>query len=188
MSIDGVILAAGLSSRMGNYKMTLELRQKTIIENCIEAIYDYCSNIIVVGGYNYNMICEVLKPYRKITTVLNENYKDGMFSSIKTGLKNVRGNRFFITPGDYPLIKKDTCEKMIKCKADIVIPVYDGEKGHPVLINSNLINDVLENDKYESMKDFINSHNFKTVPVKDKGILMDADTPEDYAQIRIECQ
>lgn len=186
MSIDGVVLAAGLSSRMGKYKMTLKLRQKTIIESCIEAMYDCCSNIIVVGGYNYNIINELLKPYRKVSTVLNENYMDGMFSSVKTGLKEVKGNRFFLTPGDYPLIRKDTYEKMLKCKEDIVIPVYEGKKGHPVLINSNLINDILENDGYKSMRDFINSHNFTTVLVKDEGILMDADTPEDYNKIKIE--
>lgn len=186
MSIDGVVLAAGLSSRMGKYKMTLKFRQKTIIENCIEAMYGYCSNIIVVGGYNYNIINELLKPYRKVSTVLNENYMNGMFSSVKTGLKKVKGNRFFLTPGDYPLIRKDTYEKMLKCKADIVIPMYDGKKGHPVLVNSNLIGDILNNDNYESMRDFINSHNFTTVSLKDEGILMDADTPEDYNKIRVQ--
>lgn len=186
MSIDGVVLAAGLSSRMGKYKMTLKFRQKTIIENCIEAMYECCSNIIVVGGYNYNIINELLRPYRKVNVVLNKNYMDGMFSSIKMGLKKVKGNRFFLIPGDYPLIRKDTYEKMLKFKADIVIPMYQGKKGHPVLINSDLIDDILENDNYGSMRDFINSHNFTTVSVKDEGILMDADTPKDYNKIKRE--
>ncbi|WP_123053935.1 nucleotidyltransferase family protein [Clostridium sp. JN-1] len=184
MSTYGVVLAAGLSSRMGKYKMSLKLGKKTILENCIESMYDYCSNIIVVAGCNYNIIAELLKSYSKVTIVLNENYMDGMFSSVKTGLRKVRGERFFLTPGDCPLVRKETYEKMLKCKADIVIPVYDGEKGHPILVNSNLLDDVLENTNYESMRDFVSSHEFAAVLVEDRGVLMDVDTPEDYEKIR----
>jgi len=52
MTIDGIVLAAGLSSRMGKYKMSLKMGNKTVIESCIESMYDLCSTIIVVGGYN----------------------------------------------------------------------------------------------------------------------------------------
>lgn len=65
MAIDGIVLAAGLSSRMGKYKMSLKMGNKTVIESCIESMYDLCSTIIVVGGYNYNTIVEILKPYKK---------------------------------------------------------------------------------------------------------------------------
>ncbi|MEQ8196957.1 MAG: nucleotidyltransferase family protein [Clostridiaceae bacterium] len=183
MSVDGVVLAAGLSSRMGTNKMLLKLGEKTVIERCIESMYDYCSHIIVVGGHYYSETYELLKPYSKVTMVLNKDYHEGMFSSVKEGVRKVRGGRFFLTPGDYPLIKGETCKVMLKCKDDIVIPSYEGKKGHPILIDSNLIFDILNNTDYKTMKDFIHSQGYTTVAVRDKGILADMDTPEVYENL-----
>jgi molybdenum cofactor cytidylyltransferase len=52
--VEGIILAAGLSSRMENYKMALEFNDKTIIETCIDTIYPRVDKITVVGGHNFN--------------------------------------------------------------------------------------------------------------------------------------
>lgn len=183
MNINGIVLAAGLSSRIGKYKMSLKLGNKTVIESCIESMYDLCSNIIVVGGYNYNIIWQILKPYKKVKIVLNPCYMEGMFSSVKLALKDVTAERFFLIPGDYPVIKKETYEKMIKCKEDIVIPIYGGQKGHPVLINSSLIDNILNDTNYKSLRDFIKYYGFTTFETKDEGILMDIDTMEDYKKV-----
>lgn len=183
MNVDGIVLAAGLSSRMGKYKMSLNLGNKTVIESCIESMYDLCSKIIVVGGYNYKIIWQILKPYKKVKIVLNPCYMEGMFSSIKLALKDVTAERFFLIPGDYPVIKKETYEKMIKCKEDIVIPIYEGKKGHPVLINSSLIDNILNDTNYKSLRDFIKYYGFTTFETKDEGILMDIDTIEDYKKV-----
>lgn len=183
MNVDGIVLAAGLSSRMGKYKMSLNLGNKTVIESCIESMYDLCFKIIVVGGYNYKIIWQILKPYKKVKIVLNPCYMEGMFSSIKLALKDVTAERFFLIPGDYPVIKKETYEKMIKCKEDIVIPIYEGKKGHPVLINSSLIDNILNDTNYKSLRDFIKYYGFTTFETKDEGILMDIDTIEDYKKV-----
>lgn len=180
MGVDGVVLAAGLSSRMGRYKMSLKIGNKTLIESCIESMYDFCSNIIVVVGYNHNLIVKILEPYRKVKIVLNPNYMDGMFSSIKIAVKEVINERFFLIPSDYPLIKKDTYTKMLKIKSDIVVPSYCGKKGHPILLNSNITSEITNNHNYESLRDFINNRSFRIIEVQDEGILMDIDTIEDY--------
>lgn len=106
MSVDGIVLAAGLSSRVGRYKLALDIQGKTVIERCIESMYDICSNVIVVGGHNYNLLQDILKPYAKVKMILNENYIEGMFTSVKKGLYQVEGDKFFLIPADYPLIKK----------------------------------------------------------------------------------
>lgn len=183
MTVDGIILAAGLSSRMGKCKMLLEVGGKTIIESCVNSMYDYCSHIIVVSGYNHTIIKELLKPYKKVTVVFNKNYLEGMFSSVKIGIKKIRGDRFFLIPGDYPLIRKDTYKELIRCKAGIVIATYNGKQGHPILVDSRLIYDVLENTSYESMRDFIKMHDSTCIEVMDEGILMDVDTPYDYEKV-----
>ncbi|MBY6825582.1 nucleotidyltransferase family protein, partial [Clostridium botulinum] len=106
MSVDGIVLAAGLSSRVGRYKLALDIQGKTVIERCIESMYDICSNVIVVGGHNYNLLQDILKPYAKVKMILNENYIEGMFTSVKKGLYQVEEDKFFLIPADYPLIKK----------------------------------------------------------------------------------
>ncbi|APH13615.1 guanylyl transferase CofC like family protein [Clostridium sporogenes] len=182
MNIDGIVLAAGLSSRVGRYKLTLDMQGKTVVERCIESMYDICSNVIVVGGYNYNLLQDILKPYSKVKMILNENYLEGMFSSVKKGLYQVKGDKFFLTPADYPLIKKDTYIKMLSTNSDIVIPTYKNIKGHPVLIKRRIINNILS-EEYVSLREFINKHGFSTLCIEDQGILLDIDTDEDYIDI-----
>lgn len=183
MAVNGIVLAAGLSSRMEKYKMSLKIGDKTVIERCIESMYDVCFKIIVVCGYNYNVIEETLKAYSKVKIVLNPNYMEGMFSSVKVGLKNVSEEHFFLIPGDYPIIKKDTYEKMIKSKDNIIIPTYAGRKGHQILINSNYINKIINNSTYKSLRDFIKEYGFTAIELQDQGILMDIDTIEDYEKV-----
>lgn len=182
MSVDGIVLAAGLSSRMGKYKLTLDMGGKTVIERCIESMYDICSNVIVVGGYNYDLLVDILKPYSKVKLILNENYKEGMFSSVKKGLQQVKKDRFFLTPADYPLIKKETYVKILSTNNDIVVPIYKNIKGHPVLIKSYIINEILSG-KYVSLREFTCEHGFSSVFIEDEGIILDIDTEKDYIDI-----
>lgn len=188
MAVEGIVLAAGISSRMGKNKMALKIENKTVLEKCIDSMYDLCSKIIVVSGYNYNIISEICRPYSKVKTLLNSQYMDGMFSSVKLALMEVTEDRFFLIPGDYPAIKKETYEKILKAKGDIVVAAYQGKTGHPVLIESKLIERILKDGTYSSLRDFINVMGFTTVEVEDEGILMDIDTLEDYEKVLAYCQ
>lgn len=162
--------------------MTLDIGGKTLIENCIEGMYNVCSRIIVVGGYKFENILPIIDKYPKAELVLNKNYRDGMYSSVKKGLEYIRGERFFLTPGDYPAIHTDVYESMLDTEGEIVIPIYKGEKGHPVLMKSHLIKEICQNSTYSSLREFIRTKGFETVEVQDKGILMDVDTVEDYVK------
>lgn len=181
--VDGIVLAAGLSTRAGAYKLVLKIQGKTIIERCVESIYDTCSQIIVVGGYKVELISEILKQYSKVKIVLNENYMRGMYTSVKEGLKHVREERFFLMPGDYPLVLNDIYKELLTINNDIVIPIYNGKKGHPVLIKSYLINEILTNNEYTNLREFIRSHGFSTMNTRDSGILIGVDTMEDYTNV-----
>jgi len=133
MSVDAVILAAGYSSRVGDFKPALNLYGKSILQRCIESMSDFCENIIVVGGHQYDVICDIVRDIPKVKTVKNEHFKLGMFSSVRSGIKEVTSNRFFIIPGDQPVVKKETFKELLDHEGDIIIPRYKGKKGHPVL-------------------------------------------------------
>jgi molybdenum cofactor cytidylyltransferase len=180
VGIEGIILAAGFSKRAGAYKMTLDIGGKTLIENCIEGMYNVCSRIIIVGGYGFENILRITDKYPKTELVLNVNYRDGMYSSVKKGLEYIKGECFFLTPGDYPAIHTDVYESMLDTDGEIVIPTYKGEKGHPVLMKSYLVKEICQNSAYSNLQEFIGSKGFMTVEVQDRGILMDVDTMEDY--------
>jgi molybdenum cofactor cytidylyltransferase len=183
MNVEGVILAAGLSSRTGIYKMTLEIEGKTIIERCVESMYDFCSRVIVVGGYRIEKLIPVLCRYHKVEIVYNKNYEQGMFSSVKEGFKSVREERFFYTPGDYPIIGKEVYEKMLKFDGDIIIPVYNGIKGHPLLMKSCIAKEFIYSDKYSNLREAVSSKETNLVDVNDPDILKDIDTMDDYKDL-----
>lgn len=116
MDVEGVILAAGYSSRANTFKMELKINKKSILQRCIEALYEDCDNIIVVSGYKHEKISELTKKYSKVRVIYNEEFDKGMFSSVKKGIQNITSSRFLLTPGDYPLISKDIIKKLLKQK------------------------------------------------------------------------
>ncbi len=188
MSTEGIILAAGLSSRISLYKPLLELSGKTIIEHCLNAMYDICSKIIVVVGYNHEKLSPVLDKYSKVEQVLNSNFKAGMYSSIITGYKHTTGSKVFMTPCDYPFITRDVYESLLKVEEGIVIPAFNGQKGHPLLMDRSYVRLLLSAKKLDNLRKFIFSHNFSTVEAECPGVLLDIDTYEDYECAKIICK
>jgi len=180
MGVDGIVLAAGFSSRAGSHKMLLELNKTTIIERCIKGMYNICSEIIVVGGYRVEDITRILDKYDRVKVVFNRDFHEGMFSSVKVGLNYVKEERFFLTPGDYPLINSLVYDNMIQHNDDITVPVYKGITGHPVLIRSRLIPQILNQSGHNNLREFINIKGFTAVNIEEPGILIDIDTMEDY--------
>ncbi len=173
-------MAAGFSSRAGTYKMTLQIGGKTVIERCIEGMYDICSRVIIVGGHKIENLKFLCGKYPNIELVLNENFEDGMFSSVKKGISSIKEDRLFLIPGDYPLINSSIYERMLKVDGDIVIPVYDRQKGHPVLIKKEIADELLCSPEYNNLREFIHLKGFTAVEVEEPGILMDIDTIDDY--------
>jgi molybdenum cofactor cytidylyltransferase len=181
--VDGIILAAGLSSRAGTCKMTLDMGGKTMLGRCIEAMHGICARLIIVGGYRASDILPIVSGYSGAELVLNENYREGMFSSVRKGLEQVRADRFFLTPGDYPLISRETYEGLLNIDGDIVIPAFGGETGHPVLMKRSLADEILNAPGCGSLREFIDSRGFIRIEVQDEGILEDVDTILDYHRI-----
>jgi len=184
LSIDGVILAAGYSERAGQFKPALDLGGKPLLIRCIESMAEICDRIIIVAGFNFGRIIELVDDLPKVSVIENENFKLGMFSSVRRGIREVTANRFFIIPGDQPVVKSSTLKKVADIKADIIVPRYNGKKGHPVLFASRLISEILAMPDTAILRDFIHSNETYILDVDDPGIGMDVDTMEDYQKIR----
>lgn len=184
MEVDAVILAAGYSSRAKAFKMELEIDNKAILQRCIESLYEECNRIIIVSGYKNEKINKLAAGYSKVKVVFNEEFHKGMFSSVKRGIREVTKERFLLTPGDYPLINKEVVKKILNQKEDIVIPSFNKKGGHPILLNSKLIKEILEESDESNLKIYLSRKKCLYLNIDDSGILLDVDTIEDYERVK----
>ena len=185
MIVDAVILAAGLSSRTyPENKLMLRIGGKALIEMTIESLEDICDNIFIVTGPKAEDFTSLLRSFDKVEIVNNPDYMKGMFSSIRAGLRSTTGDRIFIIPGDCPVVDPSTPKLMLPLEADILIPTFKGQKGHPVLLNRSEADRILLDTVHHSLREYISERPFTEIPVGDPGILWDIDTILEYEQMK----
>ncbi|MCK5164811.1 MAG: NTP transferase domain-containing protein [Desulfobacula sp.] len=189
--VSAIILAAGLSSRMNDFKPLLPLGGKTMVERVINLFKaNDIADIIVVTGHN----CRELEPFVKkagALPVFNPDFPSGMLSSIQKGIKNIRpeNSGFFLLPVDIPAIRPSTINLMIqkfqKTKDNVIMPYFDDTPGHPPLIPSRLKKNILGLKKGTTLRDLLWYEKKQMVPLKvhDRGILMDADDQKGYKKV-----
>jgi molybdenum cofactor cytidylyltransferase len=120
--------------------------------------------------------------------VLNPDPSRGPVSSLQAGLRALppdAGGVLF-APVDHPLFSPDTVRALLtafrESGAPLVVPAFDGWRGHPVLFGRDLFPELLENDLPEGARTVVRRYLRERLqlPVEDPGILADIDTPEDY--------
>ncbi|MFH5881802.1 nucleotidyltransferase family protein [Liberiplasma polymorphum] len=180
----GVILAAGLSSRAKTNKMLLSYNDRPVINHTIECMLPFVEKIIVVTGHYHKEINNVIKKYEKVIVVKNDAYLDGMFSSIQKGASFIDDD-FFIVPGDMPFIHPSTYELLLKERGLIKVPTYNTFKGHPIFIDKRLIKPLLLEPVTSNLKTFRDQFHVKLITTLDEGILKDIDTVEDIFTLNL---
>lgn len=189
--IASVILAAGNSSRMGKPKALLKIGPLVFLETIFnllnEAKYD---PIITVLGNDFREIFQSIQNKRKILFLRNQFPEKGQLYSIQCGLKHVPGD----VPGclivlvDHPLVSLTTYlavhETAQKFPYKIIVPVFEGKRGHPVYFGKKYFNDLLTAPLEEGARYVVQKYekSIMELPVDDAGILVDIDTPEEYNQ------
>ncbi|HEY3372067.1 MAG TPA: nucleotidyltransferase family protein [Prolixibacteraceae bacterium] len=134
-----IVLSAGLSTRMGTQKLLLPYKGKTIIEKVVENILGSgIERIKVVLGSDGMDVAEALKAM-PVNFVLNDHYEEGMHTSVIAGVKALPASALavLIFLGDQPFIPSSVSEQVVEgwrnSKKGIVIPLFDGKRGHPPL-------------------------------------------------------
>ncbi len=185
--MEAIVLAAGYSSRANAFKMTLPMGQMSMLEQTISKFEGICSRVIVVAGFQAEIIREEIakiiseNAYSfQIKFVYNENFNQGMFHSIQKGCNEVNAPTFFLTPGDCPLVKKETVQLLAKHKGNVVIPSFDYKGGHPIKLSSEVKQKILETNPESNLRVVLDGYEKQYMNVDDAGVLMDVDTPEDY--------
>ena len=189
-NVKALIVAGGLSSRMKEFKPLLEIGNSTIIEMTINNFKQLGVNeIVVVTGFRGDEIENGLSKYN-VEFVRNINYESThMFDSVCIGLKEIKDAGFvFISPADSPFVQQYTLNKMleeINNDINLVQPSFDGKNGHPLLLRMKSVDKILKHDGTNGLQGAIANmeDDFKNISFVDPGIILDADTPDDYFKL-----
>jgi len=186
-----IVLAAGESKRFPGNKLLYEIKQNvTIIELLLRSILaSKVDQILVVLGHDAEVINEIVKNVNThIRTIVNPHYKQGgMSSSIRRGMEEALDSHvIMVTPADIPFIPSKVFDLLIDHyltnSPPIIIPTFQGKKGHPILISSKLFKHVLEiSEEKRGLKEIIELFREKIVflPTNFQGILHDIDSVSD---------
>ena len=193
--LPAVILAAGLSTRMGRIKATLPLPPSdTFITRIIRTLLNSdVDDIVAVLGHEAAAVAEsIVKSGLPARLVVNDAYETGQFSSLLTGLNAVDRpgvSGMLMTLVDVPLVSPASVRAVIAryraTGAPVVRAVRGDEHGHPVLIDRSLFAQLRAADRGAGAKPVVRAHASPAgdVVVDDPGAFLDIDTPEAYQRL-----
>ncbi|RLD15936.1 MAG: hypothetical protein DRI22_01840 [Caldiserica bacterium] len=185
--IQGVILSAGKSERIGFPKALLEIEGERFVDFIIKRMREAgIRDIIVVLGEDIDLIKRNAKLDAKV--LYNRNWEEGQISSLRIAIRNMDREKeaVIFTLVDHPLVKSSTYLKLVSIwkenKDKIVIPLYNGRKGHPTIFPRKFFNDILFKELKNGARSIIreNIESVRYVVVDDEGIIIDIDTISDY--------
>lgn len=183
-----VVLAAGVSSRMGNFKPMLTVDGQTMIRRVVTSMQIAGADpIVVVTGYKHDALARHLAD-AGVTFVHNDRYYETqMLDSLLLGLGALPAGteRVLITPADIPLVKPETIQMLLSAEGDFVRPCYQGTPGHPVIMDLRLQRQLREFRGSGGLHGAIEASGIvpMDIPVEDFGTTLDGDTRDEYAQL-----
>lgn len=184
-----IVLAAGLSRRMGHPKMLLPWGETTVLGQTVQtlAASGVAEIVIVTGGARAAVEAEAerLAQSLPVRTVFNPQYESGeMMSSLRAGLAALGAEiaAAFIAPGDHPQLSLQAAHSLVdawrKSGARLIVPSFQRRRGHPWLARRDAWSELAQ---ATTARDFLNAHADEIQYVDcDESVLQDLDTPEDY--------
>jgi molybdate transport repressor ModE-like protein len=184
-----VVLAAGISSRMKEFKPMLYVGGESMIQRVIRTLREAgVGQIVVVTGYKASKLHKHLQPLH-VSCVLNTDYETThMYDSLKLGLRALEGeyDRVLVALADTPLVSATTIRALLKVKTSgAVCPTHNGRKGHPLILPAQMVPFLLSYEGAGGLRGAVAASPApqRLVEVNDAGVLLDADTTDDYYTI-----
>jgi molybdenum cofactor cytidylyltransferase len=190
--IAAVVLAAGLSSRMGSNKLLAEWRGKSLLRWTVEtALASEASPVIVVTGHESAKVEAALKGL-DVRIVHNLHYASGLSASLKAGIRAVPANSdgAIVLLGDMPEIAASLIDRMIAAFSppdgrSICVAVHEHRRGNPVLWARRFFSEIETLSGDVGAKELIAAHEDAVCDIETDGaVLRDIDTPDALAALR----
>ena len=189
-SCAAVILAAGFSNRIEQFKPLLSLGGETITDRVIATFRQNDVEVYLVTGNRGDELTAGIDT-RNVSIVDNPDYRQGMFSSVQAGVRSLAPgyDAFFIMPVDIPLVRPFTIRRLLVASEEhpdrIIYPAFRGMRGHPPLIPVKLAPAVEAWNEDGGLRAVLDAHESLSleVSVADGNILLDIDTADDYRML-----
>lgn len=190
--IAAIILAAGESRRMGFPKAALPYRNSTFLQATVAACdaAGLTPVVVVVNADTRNALKGIELP--RLVVVVNQAPQTGQIGSLKKGLGmllNRPVDAVVVWPVDHPHVRIATVQQMLEAYresgAPILIPTYQGRRGHPVLFARPVFDELLAAPAELGARAVVRANRSRVfeVPVADPAILEDVDTPDAYENL-----
>lgn len=188
MKTGAVIIAAGHKSTVSRFQPMLPIGDSTAIRRIIITLKRAgIEPVVVVTGQCADEVEKHIAGLRVIC-LRNQDYDHTqMYNSICMGLNYIEDlcDRVFVLPAKFPMFLPDTIQKMMGSGAMAACPVYDGRRGHPVLVSNGLISRLLNYKGDRGLRGALRQADIdaclEEIPVEDEGIIMAVETDEDCA-------
>jgi molybdenum cofactor cytidylyltransferase len=193
--IAALVLAAGMSRRMGTNKLLLPFGERTVLGQVIAVLQDCpLDEIVVVTGHEGKQVRASLDRqalrHRGLHFAHNPCYASGeMLSSVQAGLEEMRSDcdAALVVLGDQPQLERRVVEQVIAARQPgaVMVPSFDRRSGHPILVDRARWADVLALPPGANLREVLRAHADWVcyVEVDTETILRDVDTPEDYERM-----
>jgi molybdenum cofactor cytidylyltransferase len=186
--ISAILLAAGQSRRMGDFKQLLQFQGKPFVACCVDNLLaSGVHEIVVVTGHREAEVRQALAG-RKIKFVFNADYRAGMSSSIKCGVQSLgeKTKAILIALADQPQIHSESIGKIIAAYEKehplLVVPRYANRTGHPIILDARLREEIMGLDPSQGLRQIVQAHKNQTfyLEMQNDSVLIDFDYPQDY--------
>ena len=193
----GIILAAGMSSRFGRLKQLLEIGDSTILSMVIDAALESeLDSVVLVLGHEADAIKASLGDKllnNRIITASNPCYQEGMSTSLKRGLMEIKDESpsIMVMMGDQPLLSHEVINLVLRSfrssDKDICVPVYKGKRGLPVCFTKKYYRDILDVKGDMGAREIIrdNPVDVNSIDVKDLESSLDIDDESDFERLKL---
>src|SRR5262249_45322617 len=189
--VAAIVLAAGMSRRMGRPKQLLRLGGKSLLQRTLDTIRgSEVNEIVLVLGAAAEEVQTQLT-FDGVHVVINSDFQKGMGTSLRTGLAAVSASiqGALIVLADQPFVRSSTLDEMIayrhKHAPQILIPVSRGFRGNPVLLHHSVFPELMNLTGDIGCRAIFGSHreSIHKLKVDDAGILLDIDSAEDWERL-----
>jgi molybdenum cofactor cytidylyltransferase len=193
--IAGIVLAAGLGTRMGRNKMLINLDGRSVVRRAVEtATAARLSPVLVVMGHEHDRVQAALNGLLYLK-VINPDYALGMNTSLRAGIAAVPDScaAALLMLADMPLVDArmltDLCEAFRSKQSPLVVSTYDQVVAPPIVYGRELFAELLALRAEDCGKRVVKAHRDEALELAwPASALTDLDQPGDVDRVLAELQ
>jgi len=189
--ISAIVLAAGKAARFGRCKQLMPLGGKPLLQHTLDNLRkSKIDDVVVVLGDHADDIRREIR-FEGERVIMNPDFAQGMSTSIQAGLRALpkEADGAMIVLADQPLVAPRTLDHLIdeyrRARPSVAVPTFNGFRGNPVIVDRSLFGEMMEIRGDIGCRAVFGDHaeSIMKVPVDDRGVVTDIDTPEDLQRL-----